>query len=198
MTKPHRPSCEFKRDAFCWGWSSGPSVRKISYRTQTQRQKLLKCKSTIQKATFNVRTLNRMCQLPELTASAIDHNIGIVCVQEHRYHHSEVDIKYHDTNNGWMFVSASAWKNSVNAVIGGVDMLISPRTLKSHNSIEKIQSKMMIATFNCIPDPTIIFYYSPTNVSDETYLDTFFSELCPLVRSIPKHILIISGDMNTK
>ena len=38
------------------------------------KQKLVKCKCTIQIATFNVRTLNRIGQLPELTASAIDHN----------------------------------------------------------------------------------------------------------------------------
>ena len=75
--------------------------------------------------TFNVRTLNRIGQLPELTASAIDHKIDIICIQEHRYTHSE-DIKYHDTGNGWTLATASAWKNSVNATIGGVGMLIGP------------------------------------------------------------------------
>ena len=43
------------------------------------KQKLLKCKSTIQIATFNVRNLNVIGRLPELTASAIDHNIDILC-----------------------------------------------------------------------------------------------------------------------
>ena len=37
------------------------------------KQKLLKFKSTIKIVTFNVRTLNRIGQLPELTASVIDH-----------------------------------------------------------------------------------------------------------------------------
>ena len=37
-------------------------------------QKLTKIKRTIQITTFNVRTFNRIGQLPELTASAIDHN----------------------------------------------------------------------------------------------------------------------------
>ena len=63
------------------------------------KQKLLKCKSTMQIATFKVRTLNRNGQLPELTASAIYHNIEIICMQEHRFIHSE-DIEYHDTGNG--------------------------------------------------------------------------------------------------
>ena len=39
------------------------------------KQKLLKCKSTIQIAIFNVRTLNRMGLQAELTASAVEHNI---------------------------------------------------------------------------------------------------------------------------
>ena len=54
--------------------------------------------------TFNIRTLNRINQLPELTASMSEHNIDIVCVQEHRYHHNEVGIKYHDSSNGWTFI----------------------------------------------------------------------------------------------
>ena len=100
------------------------------------KQKLLKCKRRIQTVTFNVRTLNRIGQLPELTASTIDHNIDIICIQEHRYTRSE-DIKYHDTGNEWMLATASVWKNSINATIGGVGMLIGPRALKSPNSIEK-------------------------------------------------------------
>ena len=44
------------------------------------KQTLLKCKQTIQIATFNVRTLNRIGQLPELTASAVEHKIDIICI----------------------------------------------------------------------------------------------------------------------
>ena len=91
------------------------------------KQKLLKCKRTIQIATSNVRTLNRIGQQPELTASAIDHNIDIICIQKHRYIYSK-DIKYHDTGNEWTLVYASAWKN---AMIGGVGILIGPQSLKS-------------------------------------------------------------------
>ena len=53
------------------------------------KQKLLKCKETIKIATFNVRTLNRIGQLPELTASAVEHKIDIICIQEHGYMHTE-------------------------------------------------------------------------------------------------------------
>ena len=166
--------------------------------TELKQQKLLKCKHTIQIATFNVRTLNRIGQLPELTASALEHKIDIICIQEHRYTHTE-DIKYHDTGNGWMLATVSAWKNYINAMVGGVGMLIGPRALKTLNSIERIQPRMMAATFNGNPRATIISCYNPTNVSEETELVAFYDELSSLVRSISKHnILVIGGDMNAQ
>ena len=104
--------------------------------TELKQSKLLKCKQTLQIATFNVRTLNRIGQLPELIASAEEHKIDIICIQEHRYTHAE-DIKYHETGNGWSLATVSAWKNSVNAAVGGVGLLIGPRVLKTLNSVEK-------------------------------------------------------------
>ena len=166
--------------------------------TELKQQKLLKCKQTIQIATFNVRTLNRIRQLPELTASAVEHKIDIISIQEHRYTYTE-DIKYHETGNGWMLATVSAWKNSVNATVGGVGILIGPRALKTLNSIERIQPRMLAATFNGNPRATIISCYSPTNVSEETELVAFYDELSSLVRSILKHnLLVIGGDVNTQ
>ena len=166
--------------------------------TELKQSKLLKCKQTLQIATFNVRTLNRIGQLPELIASAEEHKIDIICIQEHRYAHTE-DIKYHETGNGWSLATVSAWKNSVNAAVGGVGLLIGPRALKTLNSIEKIQPRMMVATFNGNPRATIISCYSPTNVSEENEIVTFYDELSSLVRSIPKHnMLVIGGDMNAQ
>ena len=78
-------------------------------------------------------------------------------------------------------------------------MLIWPRALKTLNSIERIQARMMSATFNGNHRATIISCYSPTNVCEETELVTFYDELSSLVRSIPKHnLLIIGGDMNAQ
>ena len=80
----------------------------------------------------------------------------------------------------------------------GVGMLIGPQALKSLNSIEKIQPRMMVAMFNDNPRTTIICY-SPTNASDETNIDTFYNQLSFLVHCIPKHnILISSGNMNSQ
>ena len=58
---------------------------------------------------------------------------------------------------------------------------------------------MMAATFNGNPKATIISCYSPTNVSEETELVTFYEELSSLVRSILKHnLLVIGGDMKAQ
>ena len=58
---------------------------------------------------------------------------------------------------------------------------------------------MMAATFNGNPRAAIFSCYSPTNVSEETELVTFYDELSSLVRSIPKHnILVIGGEMNAQ
>ena len=71
--------------------------------------------------------------------------------------------------------------------------------VKTLNSIERIQPRMMAATFNGNPRATIISYYSPTNVSEETELVAFYNELSSLVRSIPKHnVLVIGRDMNAQ
>ena len=45
----------------------------------------------------------------------------------------------------------------------------------------------------------ILSCYSPSDASDETEIITFYNELSSLVRSIPKHnVLIIDGDMNAQ
>ena len=86
--------------------------------------------------------------------------------------HTE-DINYHKIGNGWTLATVSAWKNSVNATVGGVGMLIGPREIKTLNSIERIPPRMMAAMFNGNPRATIISCYSPTNVSEETEQVTF-------------------------
>ena len=91
-------------------------------------------------------------------------------------------------------VSVSAWKFSINAVIGEGGMLLSTQTLKSLNSIGEIQPRMMCASFNGNTCTTLI---SCSTAIDETDVITFCNELSGLVRSIPKHnVLIIGRDLN--
>ena len=58
---------------------------------------------------------------------------------------------------------------------------------------------MMVATFNGNLCVTINSCNSPTNISEETDLITFYNMLSSLVRSIPKYnVLVFGGDMNAK
>ena len=78
-------------------------------------------------------------------------------------------------------------------------MLTEHRALKTLNSIEKIQPRMLAATLNGNTRATIISCYSPTNVNEETELVAFYDELSSLVCSIPKHnLLVIGGDMDAQ
>ena len=55
----------------------------------------------------------------------------------HSYYHCDLDSKCNDTSNEWTFVSSCAWKNLINATIGGVGMLLSLHALKSLNNVKK-------------------------------------------------------------
>ena len=56
----------------------------------------------------------------------------------------------------------------------------------------------MVATFNGNPSTTIICY-SPIYDSNKTDVIPFYNDLSTLVRSIPKHIvLIVGGDVNAQ
>ena len=76
-------------------------------------------------------------------------------------------------------------------------MLIGPRVLKTLKIIERLQPRMMAATFNGNPRATIISCNSSTNVSEETELVAIYDELSSLVHCIPKHNLL-AGDMNAQ
>ena len=97
--------------------------------TERNRRQLLKCKRTINLSTFNVCTLQSIKQMAELFIIVVTYHIDIINVQEHRFYHEDIDLKYHELGNGWTFISASALKNTGNSKIGGVGMLLSPHIL---------------------------------------------------------------------
>ena len=94
--------------------------------------------------------------------------------KEHRFYHEDIDLKYHELGNGWTFISASALKNIGNSTIGGVGMLLSLLATRSLNSIEKITSRILVATFHGNPEPTLISCYCPINIADEQEAINFF------------------------
>ena len=105
------------------------------------KHNLLRCKNIVNIITFNVRTLNTINQLPELAASAVEHNIDIMYMQEHKYYHSELELKYHDIRIVWTFVTSFARKKTQST--GSVGILLSLCALKALNSIEETQPRIM-------------------------------------------------------
>ena len=78
-------------------------------------------------------------------------------------------------------------------------MLLSPCSLESQNSLEKIQLRMICDSFNGKLCTTIFFSNSSTNVTAETDIITFYNELSSFDWHIPKHnVLIIGWDMNAQ
>ena len=88
--------------------------------------------------------------MSELIIVAVTYHIDVINLQEHRFYHEDIDLKYHEPGNGWTLISASALKSIGNSTIGGVGMLLSPHATKSLNSIEKITSRILVAHFRVI------------------------------------------------
>ena len=155
------------------------------------------CQAGVEK-NANGKKVASNSRLRKLTASAEKHGIDIVCIQEHRIFHDDIDIKHHDMKNKWVLLTSSVEKALNNTTIRGAGMLLSPKAYKSLNSVETIRRRTMIASFNGNPAVTIISCYNP-NVSDEEDKDEFYTKLTTIARSIPKHnILLVGGDMNAK
>ena len=167
--------------------------------TDLEKYRLMKGKRTTIISSFNSRTLRMEHNQAELTALANAIGIEVLCVQEHRMFHDDVATKHHNMGKGWKLVTGSATKNEQNATIGGVGMLLSPNACKSLINIESINERLMIATFNGNPQTTIISCYSPTNVSDVTVAEDFYSDLANLIKEVPKHnMILVGGDMNAQ
>ena len=103
-----------------------------------QKQKLRKYKSAIQIATFDVKTLNRIGQRLELTASSIDHNNRHSMRTRTRIS-SLRRYKIPRYRQGMDVCFSLCIEKTVHTAIGDVGMLISSRALKSLHNIEKIQ-----------------------------------------------------------
>jgi exonuclease III len=146
---------------------------------------------------MNTRTLNPISRMHELVHAASLHNNDIICLQEHRQHHQ--DLLSSQYINKYQLITASAEKNSINASVGGVGFLISPKAQKSLLSVEKVTSRIILLHLNGIPRLTVISVYAPTNCSEDSDKTAFYSSLNRTVSSIPPHnLLAICGDFNAK
>ena len=122
--------------------------------------KLLRCCTLLKISTFNVRTLNGRSQINELFSSMSKQSIDIIAIQEHRIFHPEEELRYL-SKSGSQLITSSATKNSINATIGGVGLLLSPKACNNLTKIESISSRIMVAEFSSNPVLTVVYAYSP-------------------------------------
>ena len=81
--------------------------------TEWNRRQLLKCKRTINRSTFNECALQSIKQMSELIAIAVTYHIDVIKVQEHRFYHEDIDLKYHELGNGWNSYLHQLWRTQV-------------------------------------------------------------------------------------
>ena len=170
----------------------GPDSRGNTVTTPLVRRKV-----PFQVSTFNTRTLNPVSRRQELANSAFMHHNDIICLQEHRQHHTD-SLRIENVQSHQL-ITASATKNSVNASVGGVGFLLSPRIQKSLLAVEKTNSRIVVLHVNGNPKLSVISCYSPTNVSSDEDKAAFYTALSKTISSVPPHnMLAVCGDFNAK
>ena len=150
--------------------------------------KLLRCTKSLSLTTFNARTLQKQYNLEELVYAASIHKLDIVCLQEHRYMHSEV-LSFSKPSPDYTLITSSAWENTSKAAQGGIGLLLSNKAYNSYLSAEKISPRILVVSFAGNPSTTIIICYSPHNSSPEE----------DVIGNVPPHnVLMLCGDFNAK
>ena len=172
-------------------------IGRVSNDRARESATLLKAKKTVTLSTFNTRTLRKRRNLEEVTINFKKYGISVLGIQEHRRVHEDEPISYH-MYMGQYLVTSSAWRNSQNAAVGGVGMLLNPKAKKALGEVKSISNRILKATFQGNPATTIIVAYSPTNVpGNEEEVDNFYVKLREATESTPKHnLLAILGDFN--
>ena len=177
-------------------------VDKSATRDTHHRRPLINMRDITKLATLNCRSLNSGWKQGELTAEAKRLNLAAVGIQEHRIQ-CEDDLRHLDVGCGWHFVHASADKQGN----GGVGLLMSPRTYASLDAAHLISQRILRFTFTCQnkrqrkshPKLDIIVCYSPTSVSSDPDIESFYSDMQNTVDSTGRHaFLAILGDWNAR
>ena len=157
----------------CGSTSSDTAKRKAN--------KFVKRKYPFSINTFNTRLVLKNSRKLELVTHTSKFKIDVICLQEHRIIHKDEIAK--ESLYESFLLTRSATKNSVSAAVGGVGFLLSRRGMNSLINVEKINERVAILTPEGNPRTTIINCYSPTNISSETEIESFYQT--PSHKSLP-------------
>ena len=164
------------------------------------RKGIFRPKRSYNIGTLNCRSLNSDFARGELNLHINKYNLQLVCIQEHRILHKDNDPELicHDIGKSILF-TASAYRNEINATIGGIGLVVQKQLLPLLTSIKKVNDRILIATFSGNPKTVIISCYSPHNHFPIEEVESFYNELSNVISNLPPHNnLIIGGDFNAR
>ena len=178
--------------------ASNPQGRTSSEQGPTSIRPFLRCKREIKICTFNAQTLGQSHNLEELCADAKRYNIAITGIQEHRLWHEETFLTQEITRE-FTLITASAYKNSLNASIGGVGFLIKTSFTSSIVKITKVSNHITKIDLAGNPATTIFSCHSPHNSSSDTDATDFYNTLSDAIEDVPAHnVVLVLADFNAK
>ncbi|XP_060759934.1 craniofacial development protein 2-like [Neoarius graeffei] len=99
---------------------------------------------------------------------------------------------------GWQYlITSSAWRNTAQASVGGVGIVLSPDARKVILNIKSVSSRILLANLRSNPVTMVIPAYSPTRAAMEEDIESFYSDLHGTISDVPAHnFLLILGDFN--
>ena len=97
-------------------------------------------------SSFNLKTGKDDGRINELIYHMDKQKISIIGIQEHRRVHEDEQIKYQHIDNH-LLITASAWRNTAQAAVGGVCLLLNAAAEKMLSDITWISERVIKATF---------------------------------------------------
>ena len=173
--------------------SLNPSGRDIADRTRNKgKLKLLNFKKDFTISVMNVRTIRKKSKREELMSHFNKYKVYILGIIDHKIVHDD-PIKYHEKDNSTL-ITTSATRNANNTPIGSISLLLNRTSSASLAEIKPYNSRILVVHFNGNPATTIIVHYAPVE-GDEDAID-HDEQLSDIIRTIPKHVLLVIGDCN--
>ena len=92
-------------------------------------------------------------------------------------------------------ITSSAWRNTSNAAVGGVGLMLSKQATQSLSEVVPLNKRIITAHFIGNPAISVTVHYSPTEGSDTA--EEHYNNLVTAISAVPKHnILLVLGDCN--
>lgn len=160
-------------------------------------RRVLSPKTAVNISTFKVRSLNSPNDWKklELVGSCELYNIGVLAIQVHRQNaigdFSNAALLYENLGKGWQLIVSPAVRNTIGASQGGVGFILNEQAQKSLTKAQIISSRICALEFQGNLKTTILSCYSPTNVSPQSEVESFYNDLNRFRDTVPPDNFLI-------